>query len=50
MAFEVETAKQLGLPVRCYDLNGNRISPETLSVDDRVDDAFMEAIKGARLI
>ena len=50
MQFEIDAAKALKLPVRCYDVQQNRIWPETLSVDDRVNDDFLTALKGANLV
>ena len=50
MQFEIDTAKELQIPIRCYDVQQNRIWPETLSVDDRVNDEFLTALKGANLV
>lgn len=50
MQFEIDAAKELKIPVRCYDVEKNRIYPETLSVDDRVNDDFLTALKGANLV
>jgi hypothetical protein len=50
MQFEIETAKKLKLPVRLYDKKANRIYPDTLAVDDRVNDEFLTALKGANLV
>ena len=33
----------------CYDINLHHISPETIAVDDRVDDAFRAELQGANL-
>ena len=49
MQFEIDAAKALKLPVRCYDTQRNRIPAETLSVDDRVNDEFVNALKGVNL-
>ena len=49
MQFEIDAAKALKLPVRCYDTQRNRIPAETLSVDDRVNDEFLNALKGVNL-
>lgn len=49
MQFEIDAAKVLKLPVRCYDTQRNRIPSETLSVDDRVNDDFLTALKGVNL-
>ena len=50
MQFEIDAAKKLKLPVRLYDRDANRIYPETLAVDDRVDDECLDALKGANLM
>lgn len=50
MQYEIDIAKSLELPIRCYDLQKNHIGPETLSVDDRVTDEFLTALKGANLV
>jgi len=46
MQYEVEAAKKHQIPVRCYDTDFNRIYPETMSIDDRIDDAFAAALNG----
>ena len=50
MQFEIETAKKLKLPVRLYDKKANRIYPDTLAVDDRLNEEFLTALKGANLV
>lgn len=50
MQYELNLAKELKLPIRLYDVNGNRISSATLSIDDRIDDDFRQALKGANLV
>lgn len=50
MQFEIDIAKNIKLPIRCYDLQKNHIYPETLSVDDRVSDDFLFALRGANLV
>ena len=50
MQFEIEAAKKLKLPVRLYDKKANRIYPDTLAVDDRVNDEFLNALMGANLV
>ena len=44
MAFELEHASKLGIPVRLYSDNGSRIYPETMMIDDRITDAFRQAV------
>ena len=48
MAFELEKAKELGIPVRLYDDDGNRISPATMMIDDRVSEEYRHAIHGLK--
>lgn len=48
MAYELEQAKGLKIPVRLYDDNGNRINPETMMIDDRISDEYRNAIRGLR--
>lgn len=50
MAYELQKAKEMGIPVRLYDSDLNRILPETLLIDDRVSDAFRAAIEGHRFV
>lgn len=50
MKYELEIAKTMRIPIRCYDEQLNRITQETLSIDDRVDDEFLAELKGATLI
>lgn len=46
MAFELEEAKRMKLPVRLYDLEGKLINPSTLKIDTRVNDAYRKAVYG----
>lgn len=48
MLYELEVAKEAGIPIRLYDRNVNCISPKTLSIDDRIDEEFINALKGAK--
>ena len=50
MAFELEQAKELGIPVRLYDDDGNRISPATMMIDDRVSEEYRNAIRGLKFV
>lgn len=45
MAYELEKVRELGIPVRLYSNNGDRIYPETMMIDDRLTDAFRMAIR-----
>lgn len=44
MAFELEHASKLGIPVRLYSDDGSRIYPETMMIDDRITDVFRQAV------
>lgn len=48
MAYELEEARKLGIPVRMYDTKCNRIEPATLAIDERVDDAYRKAVYGMK--
>ena len=43
-------AKKMRIPIRCYDEKLNRITPDTLSIDDRVDAEFLAELKGANIV
>lgn len=46
MAYELEAAKKLRIPVRMYDNDGNRLFPATMMIDDRISDEYRQAIQG----
>ena len=48
--FRDRKAKELGIPVRLYDDDGNRISPATMMIDDRVSEDFRNAIRGLKFV
>lgn len=50
MAFELEQAKELGIPARLYDDEGNRISPTTMMIDDRIGEEYRNAIRGLKFV
>ena len=50
MKYELEIAKKMRIPIRCYDEKLNRITPDTLSIDDRVDAEFLAELKGANIV
>ena len=50
MAYELEKAKELKIPVRLYDNEGNRINPATMMIDDRISDAYRNAIYGLEFV
>lgn len=45
MEYELGFAKEHKIPVRLYDKEMNRISPDTLKIDDRVDEAYYNIVK-----
>lgn len=49
MRYEIEAAKKLKKPVRCYDIDGYRIPAETLAIDDRSSPELLEILKDANL-
>lgn len=48
MAYELGKARELGIPVRLYSEDGDRIYPETMMIDDRLTDAFRLAVHGLK--
>ncbi|OLR55073.1 DUF4406 domain-containing protein [Hornefia porci] len=48
MEYEIEEARKIGIPVRLYDENLTGIDPDTLLLDDRLDDRYCTVIKGLR--
>ena len=50
MAFELEHASKLGIPVRLYSDDGSRIYPETMMIDDRLTEEFCKAIYCMRFV
>lgn len=46
MAYELEEAKRLKIPVQMFDHHLDRIPPDTLLLDDRVDDNFRRMVEG----
>lgn len=42
--------KKMRIPIRCYDEKLNRITPDTLSIDDQVDAEFLAELKGANIV
>ena len=45
MAFELQKVRELGLPVRLYSNEGDRIYPETMMIDDRLSEEFRNAVR-----
>ena len=45
MEYELGFAREHRIPVRLYDNNMNRIDPDTLKIDDRVDEAYYNVVK-----
>ena len=50
MKYELEIAKKMRIPIRCYDERLDRITPDTLSIDDRVDEEFLAELNGAHIV
>ena len=50
MAYELEAAKKLGLPVKLHDEQADRIFPDTLMINDRVTDELRQAVRGLKLV
>lgn len=50
MKYELEIAKKMRIPIRCYDEQLNRITPDTLSIDDRVNEEFLAELNGAHIV
>lgn len=48
MQYELGVAKKSRIPIRCYDTDINRIYPQSMGIDDRVDEEFIELLKGAK--
>lgn len=49
MQYELDIAKEAQIPIRLYDRAFNRISSKTLTIDDRVNEEFRNALQGANL-
>ena len=47
MRFEIEAAKKLKKPIRCYDIDGYRIAAATVAIDDRSSPELLEILKDA---
>lgn len=50
MEYEIRQAKRMGIPVRLYDDNEKRIYPETMLLDERVNDEYRNAVYGLRFV
>lgn len=50
MKYELEIAKKMRIPIRCYAENLDRITPDTLTIDDRVTEDFLAELAGANLV
>lgn len=48
MAYEIEKAKELGIPVAMLDTDCSEIKPETLKIDDSVDAEFRRKVNGLK--
>ena len=47
MRYEIEAAKKLKKPIRCYDIDGYRIAAQTVAIDDRSSPELLEILKDA---
>lgn len=50
MAYELAKAKELGIPVRMFDVYCNRIDPATLPFDGRVNEDYCNAVRGLKFV
>lgn len=50
MAYELEKAKEMEIPIRMFDTECNSIDVATLKIDDRVDDEFRKAVDGMKFV
>jgi hypothetical protein len=50
MAYELEKAKEMSIPVRMFDTECNSIDVATLKIDDRVDDDFRKAVDSLKFV
>lgn len=50
MAFEIDVAKELGIPFRLFYENGQPINPRTMAIDDRVERNFMLHCSGHNVV
>lgn len=50
MKFELDHARQKGIPVRLYDGDMDVVNIRTLPIDERATDDYRRAIKGLRLM
>lgn len=50
MAFEIQKARELRIPVRLYDHDGNRMEADTLMIDGRVDAEYRSAVNGLHFV
>lgn len=48
MGFEIEKAKELGIPVAMFDTECCEIKPDTMKIDDRVDAEFRRKVNGLK--
>ncbi len=48
MEYEIEKAKELGIPVGMFDTDCSEIKPDTLKIDDRVNAEFRRKVDGLK--
>lgn len=50
MAYELEKAREMEIPIRMFDTECNSIDVATLKIDDRVDDNFRKTVDGMKFV
>lgn len=50
MAYELEKAREMCIPIRIFDTECNSIEVATLKIDDRVDDEFRKVVNGMKFV
>ena len=50
MAYELEKAREMEIPIRMFDTECNSIDVATLKIDDRVDDNFRKTVEGMKFV
>lgn len=50
MAYEIEQAKKCEIPVRLFDTDIKSIEPSTMTIDDRINKEYREAVYGLKFV
>jgi len=50
MKLEIEKAKENGIPVRLHDENGKVLNPDLISIDERCNSYYRNAVQGLKYI